>query len=78
MLGGVRVARLRWPLYVPCVSYHYFKSTYNPFAASQPRVGILSLSLTGVTGTGRVKMMVVKLWVVYVVMWGLVSLGHWC
>ena len=68
-MGGVRVARLRQPLYVPCVSDHYSSSTYAPFVVSR---------LAGVTWMGRVKGGGVRSWVLYVVMWGLVSLGHWC
>ena len=40
-----------------------------PLVASRPFLGILSLFLTGVAGTGRVKKGGVKLWVICVVMW---------
>ena len=42
-------------MFVPCVSDHYSRYTHAPFIASQPFAGILSLSRTGVSGTGRVK-----------------------
>ena len=49
-MGGARVARLRGPLFIPCVSDHYSRFSQTPFVASQPCSGILSFPTLGLLG----------------------------
>ena len=51
--GGTREARLRRPLFIPCVSVRYFRIMKAPIVVSQPRLRILSLSNTEGAGTER-------------------------
>ena len=58
----MKVARLSWPLFVPYVSGHYFRSINSPFVASPPHPNVPSLSYTEDSGTGML-----VLWEVVVV-----------
>ena len=51
--GGTRKARLRRPLFIPCVSVHYSRIMKSPIVMSQPRLRTLSLSNTEGVGTER-------------------------
>ena len=79
MYGRSENSEVKVTIVFPCVSDHYSRSTYAPFSRKPASSKHLFLSLAGVTGAGRIKGLGVgRLWVIIVVIWGIVSLGHCC